>query len=57
MDSTNCTQKESTVDSLDTTLGNLNKKDERWSVDSILEPTTAVMDLDSFILNCETHNA
>ena len=57
MDSTNCTQKESTVDGLDTTLGNLNKKDERWSVDSILEPATAVMDIDSFILNCETHNA
>ena len=45
IDSTNYTQKESTVDGLDTTLGNLNKKDERWSVDSILEPTTAVMDL------------
>ena len=52
MDSTNCTEKESTVDGLDTTIGNLNKKDERGSVDSILEPTTAVMDLDSFILNC-----
>ena len=50
-------QKESTVDGLDTTLGNLNKKDERLSVDSILEPATAVMDIDSFILNCETHNA
>ena len=57
MDSTNCTQKESTVDSLDPTTRNLNKKDERLSVDSILEPATAVMDIDSFILNCETHNA
>ena len=57
MDSTNCTEKESTVDGLDTTLGNLNKKDKRRSVDSISEPTTTVMDLDSFILNCETYNA
>ena len=50
-------RKNSAVDGHHTTLENLNKKDERWSVDSILEPTTAVMDLDSFILNCETHNA
>ena len=48
---------ESTVDGLENTLGNLNKKYERRSVDSILEPTTAVMDLDSFILNYATHNA
>ena len=37
------------------TLWNLKNKEERLSVDSMLEPTLAVMDLDSFILNCETH--
>ena len=42
-------QKESTVDGLDITLGNLNKKDKRLLVDSILEPATAIMDIDPFI--------
>ena len=53
--STDCTPKESNVDIQEATLGNLKNKEESLSVDSILEPTLAVMDLDSFILNYETH--
>ena len=57
MPSTNCTQKESSVDIQEATLENLKSKRERLSVDSILDPTSAVMDLDSFILNCGSDSA
>jgi len=45
------------VDIQEATLENLKNKQERLTVDSILEPTSAVMDLDSFILNLESDNA
>ena len=41
---------------LDTTVGNLNKKEEKLAVDSFLEPTLAVMDLDTFMLNYVSDN-
>ena len=55
--STDCTPKESNMDIQVATLGNLKNKEERLLVDSMLEPTLAVIDLDSFILNCETHES
>ena len=36
---------------LDTTVGNLNKKEEKLAVDSFLEPTFAAMELFTFLLN------
>jgi len=45
------------VDIQEATLENLKTKRERSTVDSILEPTSAVMDLDSFILILESDNA
>ena len=51
--STQCTQMESCVDGNQKTDEKWNKKDETMSVDSILEPTSAVRDLDSFMLYCE----
>lgn len=52
---TKCTKLESTLHSIDFTLMNVNKAKVTVTVDSILEPTSAVMDLDSLLLNCETH--
>lgn len=54
--STQCTQMESCVEGHQKTDMNWNKKDERMSVDSILEPTSAVRDLDSFMLYSESDN-
>ena len=44
------------MDIQEATLGNLKNKEERLTVDSILEPSSAVMDIDSFILNCWSAN-
>ena len=54
--STQCTQMESCVDGNQKTDEKRNKKDESMSVDSILDPTSAVRDLDSFMLYCESVN-
>ena len=48
---TNGTSKEFT---LDTTEGNLNKKEKSRIVDSLLDPNLVVMDVDTFILNLKT---
>ena len=47
---------ESCVDANNKTDEKWNKKDKTMSVDSILEPTSAVRDLDSFMLYCESDN-
>ena len=44
------------MDIQEATLGNLKNKEETLTVDYILEPSSAVMDLDSFILNCGSDN-
>ena len=36
---------------LDTTVGNLNKKEEKLAVDSFVEPTFVAMELFTFLLN------
>ena len=44
------------MDIQEATLGNLKNKEESLTVDSIIKPTSTVLNLDSFILNCGSDN-